>query len=69
MVQIEYASLLCSHCPCTEYGLQSTNSGPWNLCEGRSCEEALIQFREDNPALFEDFLKEQGREMTVEDLF
>lgn len=65
----EYSSNLCNYCPCTEYGTQSINSGPWNLCEGCSCAEAFEQYREENEEELNEFLKTQGREMTIKDLF
>ena len=37
---------LCLYCPCTEFGLTKANTAPWNLCEGRSCEEAYENYCE-----------------------
>lgn len=43
---MEYESVICSHCVCTDFGTAQVNTGPWNLCEGRGCEEALDAYNE-----------------------
>jgi hypothetical protein len=37
---------LCVHCPLTEFGLIKVNTGPYDLCEGRCCEEAYANYIE-----------------------
>lgn len=29
---MEYASVICEYCACTEYGESPVNTGPWNMC-------------------------------------
>ena len=40
----ELGEELCLYCPCTEFGLTKVSTGPWNLCEGRSCDEAYENY-------------------------
>lgn len=37
---------LCDHCPLTEYGTVSTNTGSHNLCEGMQCGTAYENYLE-----------------------
>ncbi|MGX8833983.1 hypothetical protein ACWG0P_07195 [Amedibacillus sp. YH-ame6] len=39
---------LCKYCPCTDYGFEKINTGPWNLCEGCACDKAYEKYLEDN---------------------
>lgn len=40
----ELEDQLCKYCPCTEYGITKINDGPYNLCEGISCDEAYQNY-------------------------
>lgn len=40
----ELGDELCKHCPCTDYGREQVNTAPYNLCEGRRCEEAYENY-------------------------
>lgn len=51
-----YASVICNYCPCSDYGFASVNTGPWNLCEGAHCAEALEAYN-DNQEDEEDKIK------------
>lgn len=44
----EYASPICKCCACTEYGEQPVNTGPWNMCEGVECEQALDAYNDEH---------------------
>lgn len=48
MRNYDYPSEICLYCGYTDYGFAPINTGPWNLCEGRWCEEAYIKWQEDN---------------------
>lgn len=58
----DYPSILCEYCPYTEFGLQPSEyvsgNGTYVACEGRNCEEA-----------FENYTKETGDEIPLEELF
>ena len=41
-----YSSAICEHCACTEYGDQPVNTGPYNMCEGVGCEQALDSYND-----------------------
>jgi len=43
---------LCDYCPFTKEG--PTNTGPWNLCEGRACDEAYENYKEEYERSEED---------------
>jgi len=30
-------------------GTQAVGTGPWNMCEGLGCEEALTRYNEEHP--------------------
>lgn len=49
MQRNDYPSELCNYCPFTDYGLYPLGTGPWNLCEGRFCEEVYEEYIEMNP--------------------
>lgn len=49
MSKLEYSSVLCEHCPFTDYGYVPVNTGPHNLCEGAQCEEAYENWKESDP--------------------
>lgn len=51
---------LCNYCPMTDCGSYSVNTSHFNLCEGRSCEEAYECYEE-------EFLEEQ-EELKVEEV-
>ncbi|SNS20983.1 hypothetical protein SAMN05446037_100635 [Anaerovirgula multivorans] len=36
--------IICEYCICTDYGRARVNTGPWNLCEGRACDEAYENY-------------------------
>lgn len=38
---MNYSSVICNYCVCTDYGNAPVNTGPWNICEGQGCEAAL----------------------------
>lgn len=42
----ELVDELCDYCHLTDYGLNKVNTGPHNLCEGRSCSEAYDNYKE-----------------------
>lgn len=50
-IKEELGEELCRYCPYTDYGWAKVNTGPWNLCEGRCCEEA-----------YENYLKEANED-------
>ena len=54
----KYDSIICKFCPCTDYGDSNVNTGPWNLCEGRFCEESL-----------KDYNLENGANLKLDDVF
>lgn len=43
----ELAEDLCRYCPCTEFGFQRINTGPWNMCEGGYCDDAYANYLEE----------------------
>lgn len=43
---MDYASVICKYCKCTNYGEESVNTGPWNMCEGVECEDALDAYND-----------------------
>lgn len=44
-----YTSPICEYCRCTDMGTQAVGTGPWNMCEGLGCEEALTRYNEEHP--------------------
>lgn len=48
---MEYPSIICQYCPQTESGTIDVCTGPYNNCEGTSCEEALENYNEEHDEL------------------
>ena len=44
-----YDSVICKYCKCTDYGEEPVNTGPWNICEGIGCEDALDAYNDGRP--------------------
>lgn len=44
-----YSSPICEYCKCTDWGFQTVNTGPWNMCEGIGCEDAFEEYKVSNP--------------------
>lgn len=45
-IKAELGEDLCDYCPLTDYGKVRINTGPWNLCEGIRCDDALSNYKE-----------------------
>ena len=44
----ELGEELCDHCSFTEYGLIPVNTNQYNLCEGSCCDEAYMEYLDNN---------------------
>lgn len=49
MSKIEYPSVICEYCMCTDSGTVAVGTGPYNLCEGVGCADALEMYNEEHP--------------------
>lgn len=49
MRDYNYCSEICIYCEYTDYGFAPVGTGLHNLCEGRGCEDAYINWKEENP--------------------
>ncbi len=38
---------ICEYCTHTDYGTVEVNTGPYNLCEGRGCKDAIETYEEE----------------------
>ena len=43
---MDYPSVICEYCVCTDYGDAPVNTGLHNLCEGACCEVALYNYND-----------------------
>lgn len=44
-----YPSVICEHCPYTDYGNEAVGTNQYNLREDVQCEEAFENYKEYNP--------------------
>ena len=61
MSRYDYASPICEHCPCTDFGSSAVGTSPYSMCEGCCCAEALDNYNEG--------LDEEDRIASIEDAF